>query len=346
MIARTRYVVITSLLVLAVGLGSGLVAYYGGFTTSAFFQQGGPEELKFVPANASLVAYADVQHIMTSGLRQKLRTIFPERENGHQELQDRTGINVETDIDRVVVFVAPAMESDGKFPGTGMMLARGRFDVVKIEALMREHGGQAEEYKGKRLVVAAPREGKPELALGFLEAGLVAVGTNRLVRGAVDLRDGGSSLLTNDEMMNRIRDLDTGDAWVAGRFEELTAQTPIPSEIRSKLPPIVWFSGLARVNESIGAMIKAETRDDESANGLRDVVRGIVALARLQAGSRPEFQALLQSLELGGTGNAVSLSFDLPVELLDTLQALTNHQRRSVRLESERQPGDAGRIAR
>jgi hypothetical protein len=143
---RTRYLVITSLLVLTVGLGTGLVAYYGGFPTSAFSQQAGPDELKFVPSNASLVAYADVQQIMTSGLREKLRSVLPGKTDGRQEFQSHTGINIETDIDRVVAFVAPTATSASAVPGAAMVLARGRFDVVKIEALMREHGARAEDY--------------------------------------------------------------------------------------------------------------------------------------------------------------------------------------------------------
>ena len=33
-----------------------------------------------------------------------------------------------------------------------MVLARGRFDEVRIEALMREHGAHVDAYKGKRLI--------------------------------------------------------------------------------------------------------------------------------------------------------------------------------------------------
>jgi hypothetical protein len=317
--------------VLTVGLGTGLIAYYTGFTTSAFSQQGGPDELKFVPSNASLVAYADVQHIMTSGLRQKLQAAFPEKEDGKREFQDHTGINIETDIDRVVAFVAPTLETGSdKFPGSAMVLARGRFDVVKIEALMREHGAQVEDYKGKRLVVGGEHNGKPTVSLAFLEPGLVAVGTNQLVHSAVDLRDGGQSILTNDAMMARIRDLDTGNAWATGKFEDLTSHAAILPEIREKLPPVTWFSASARVDDSIGATFRAETRDEESANSLRDVIRGGVALAKLQAASRPEFQGLIQSFQLGGTGNAVSISFDLPVQLLDALGALAGQHRRGI----------------
>ncbi len=154
MTARTRYFVIVSLLVMTVGLGTGLVAYYvGGLPAGAFAGRGGPEELGFIPRDAVVIAFANVQEVMGSELRQKLHAAVPMQENGQRELQDQTGINLETDIDRVVACLRPDA-SGGKSPFAGMVLARGRFDEVKIEALMREHGAHVEDYKGKRLIVA------------------------------------------------------------------------------------------------------------------------------------------------------------------------------------------------
>jgi len=56
MTVRTRYFVILSLLVVGVGLGTGLTAYYLGFPTSAFLVTGGPEELRYLPSSSAVVA--------------------------------------------------------------------------------------------------------------------------------------------------------------------------------------------------------------------------------------------------------------------------------------------------
>src|SRR4029079_9731394 len=135
-----RYFVVVSLLVIGVGLGTGLVAYYVGFPTSAFLVTGGPEELRSLPSNSAVVAYADVRDVMASDLRQKFReSLAPEaQENGQREFQEMTGINIETDIDRVVASVEAG--TGGKGDHKGVVLARGRFDEVRIESLMREHG--------------------------------------------------------------------------------------------------------------------------------------------------------------------------------------------------------------
>ena len=164
-----------------------------GFSTSAFTRQGGPDELQFVPANAALVAYADVHDIMTSDLRQKVRSAFPMKEDGQQEFQTQTGINIETDIDHVIAAIVPIGRTGrAAWPGSAIVLARGRFDQVKIEALMREHGAQVEDYKGSRLSSRDDAQGQSAVSLAFLEPGLVAVGTSALIRGAVDLKSGGA----------------------------------------------------------------------------------------------------------------------------------------------------------
>jgi hypothetical protein len=324
MTTRTRYFLVGSLLTLAIGVGVGLVAYSVGLPTSAFTRQGGPDELQFVPANAALVAYADVHDIMTSELRQRVRSTFPMKENGQQEFQSQTGINIETDIDHIVAAFVPTGEQTGRVPGSAIVLARGRFDQVKIEALMRDHGAQVEDYKGSRLVVGDTQQGRSAVSLAFLEPGLVAVGSSPLIRGAVDLKAGGSSIATNDEMMTLIRDLDSGNAWAAGRFDALTAQAKLPDGVAQQLPSVTYFSASAIIDSGIRATLRTESRDEESANGLRDVVRGFLALAKMQASGRPEIATLVQSLQLGGTGKTVSLSFDLPANSIDALAALAH----------------------
>jgi hypothetical protein len=71
MTKQTRYFMAGSAAVLVAGLCTGLVAYYGG-GFQAVSASTGPTELAYVPADASVVAYADVRSIMDSELRQRL----------------------------------------------------------------------------------------------------------------------------------------------------------------------------------------------------------------------------------------------------------------------------------
>jgi hypothetical protein len=341
MTVKTRYFVIVSLLVVGVGLGTGLVAYYVGFPTSAFLIRGGPEELRYLPSTATVVAYADVQQVMASELRQHFReSVLPgAQENGQREFQDLTGINIETDLDHVVACL-DASGTGANNPGSGVVLAKGRFAEVKIEALMREHGALVEVYKGKRLITAltpafpatpdvpfpapaVPKIPRQSFSLTFVEPGLVALGTTTLVQHVIDLHNGGGeSALTNEGLMERVRALDGGNVWAVGRFDVLRARANLPEAVADRLPPITWFSVSGRVDGGFQAVLSAEARDDEAAKNLRDVVRGFLALAKLQVGSKPEYQRFVDSLEIKGTGNTVALSLDVPAQVFDALSAV------------------------
>jgi hypothetical protein len=318
--ARTRYFVIVSLLVLTVGLGAGLVAYYVGLPMGAFSAQG-PDELQLIPRSASLVAFADVHEIMLSDVRQKVLPLLPAAGGqGREELQTQTGINLETDIDHIVAAMVPS-QSDQNVPVGGIVLARGRFEDAKIEALMTSHGGQTETYKGKQVIVAqgdGPRQGV--FAVGFLDSGLLALGSPSLVRAAIDLKDGGESVRTNDDIMTRVRALDDGNAWAVGRFDAL-GHGRLAAGLANRLPPITWFSASSRIDGGIRADIRADTVDNDAANNLREVVRGLVALVKMQANSRPGLTDVVNSFNIGGVGNTVSLSFTVPSSAIETLGA-------------------------
>jgi hypothetical protein len=332
MSTKTRYFVIVSLLVTVVGIGTGLVAYYAGFQGGGVSGPTSLPELRYVPREAGVVAYVDVRQVMASELRKHLQW-SPERGSGQQEFQNQTGVNIETDIDYIVAYTEPSDSARGQTPG--MLLANGTFGEAKVEASMREHGAQVEPYKGKRLIVVPegafsprdstdPRSGDPaasprrDYAVSFLKPGLIAVGNTYLVRRAIDLEGGGDRITTNEEMMNLIQSLDSGHAWAVGRFDALRSVAVLPDGV-NQLSAISWFSVTGKVADGVTGVVRAETRDEESANNLRDLMRGFMALAKLQGGSQPGLQALVQSLQLGGTGKTVALSFSISAEAFELM---------------------------
>lgn len=321
MTKKTRYFMAGSAAVLAAGLATGTVAYFaGGF--QAVSASAVSNELRYVPADATMVAYADVRAIMDSDLRARLKQAMPMHEKGQEQFQAETGIDIERDIDYVVAALAPGLNK-----GAPLVVARGRFDIVRLEGLAIEHGGTMEEYKGKRMVVAkktVDHDTGPvhtgDMVLAFLEPGLVAIGDVGAIKNAIDAQLTAHSITSNNEMMELVGEIGAqNNAWAVGRFDVIASQAKLPTEVMSRMPPVKWFAAAGHINGGISGTLRAEASDEKSGEELRAVVNGFLAAGRLAAQSDPTAGGLVNSLQLSGTGKTVALSFTVPAELLNMI---------------------------
>ena len=321
MTKRTRIFLLISVGVLVVGLGTGLLASYVGFQGLTIIGSNGPDELAYVPHDSRLVAFANVREVMSSDLRRKLQALQPDSAARTNDFEARTGINIESDVDVIVAAIGAGTEM-----GPPLVLARGRFDAVRIEGLMREQGGEAQDYKGTRLVTVTDDD--HDLGVAFVEPGLLAFGTAEAVRRAIDTKAGvGANLTTNAELMNIVKDVDDGNAWAVGRFDAFAASGRIPKEVAGQIPPITWFAATGHIDSGVDGVLRADATTEQAANDLREVIRGFMALARLQTSQTPGISAMLDSLRLGGEGNTVSLGFSLPPEMVDVLASMQGRGR-------------------
>jgi hypothetical protein len=303
-----------------------------------------------------------VRDVMNSEFRQKIRTVLPDHDKqGQEEFQRETGINIEQDVDYVLAWMTPApagQDSAGQDRGVrpvGLVLAHGRFDTAKLEALAVSHGGLVESIGNikvirpganrnqdrERVEVEAPtapgaaptvrhhlrrhHEGAAPM-VAFLEPGLIAIGEEATIRAAITHgASGGRSIRNNEGMANLIGDLDgSSNVWAVGRMDALTSNASLPEPLREHLPAVKWFSASSHVGAGISGLLRAEARDEDAAKNLRDVLQGFMAMARLHAGSKPELAPVMQSLNVSGSGNTVALSFEVPPALIDALVELKN----------------------
>lgn len=312
MTRRTQRFLFLGVAILVVGLGTGLVASYVGFPNLGITSDG-PVELAYVPADATVVAYANVREVMDSAVRQKLiQQVAPG--TGADAFEAETGINIQTDVDRLVATISGSPDPSNPASSRPLLVARGRFDTARIEAAIRARGGDVEEYNKQRLITF-----QNELGLSFVEPDLAVVGSPASVKRAIDTKAAGKNVTENSALMSIVKDFQGGNAWAIAHFESIAAGNVIPQEIRQQLPPVTWFAVNGRIDDSIRAMVRAEARDEAAAINLRDVVRGIVALARMQTTQHPELAELVNTLELGGQGTTVTLGFTVPPSVIDLL---------------------------
>jgi hypothetical protein len=276
-----------------------------------------PAELRFVPADAELVAYADVHSIVASDMRKELERMAMGQRHGQPQAHEFAGIDLEKNINHVLAYTQAG--GGDAAPSRSLVLAQGTFDQASVEQFIRDHGGSVEDYHGKHLLV---RQVKPdptqheEVAVGFVRPDLIAVGGAELVKRALDASTAGgggasADVTANADLMRLMRDASPGTAWVAGQFDAVSRGIKLPPNVRQQMPPLRLVSVSAHIDGGLRATVKAETADKAAADQLRDVLRGAVAFVRLQAGSKPELQDAFKSIEMGGTGTTVQLSFGL-----------------------------------
>lgn len=309
---RTRLFVLVASSTLVAGIGTAGVASY--VSRGLLAQAGGTaaSDLAFVPAAAQVVAFADVRRVMDSGLRQRLHADLDHAGNPKNQLNE-IGLNLERDVDSVVVAALPGAGGTGP-GGMPLLIARGRFDTARIEATIRNAGGAPTEHRGYRFVA------NERVAVAFIETGLIVAGAPASVRLSLDTKANDSGSITGDESLVRlVRRVDDATTWVVADFQALQSTKMLP--MASQLPSITWLAASGDVGEGLTARIFAEGRDERAAQDLQEVVRGFVALARMQSGQEAALNQLLNSVELTGDGKTVSLSFAIPAEFFDRLKS-------------------------
>lgn len=322
---KTRYFVAISAAVLAIGLGTGIVASYVGLPVSVFSSAAGPEELQYVPADAAVVAYANVREVLNSDFRKRFNDIGPSQDDKN-EFEEKTGLNFEQDVDSVVAAVMPKDGMANNPAGSFLVLARARYQASRLEALAIEHGAQVTEYKGKRLITHHEENDgdkkHDDMAFGFVEADLVAFGTVDAVKASIDARESNRNVVGNNDMMKLVNEINGANAWAVGKFDAIAEKAGLPTEISSAMPAISWFSAAGHVNGGISGTFKAEAKDEATAKNLRDLAGGFLAMAKMQAANKPGMQQLADSLVISGDGNTVALAFEIPSEVLDVIEGL------------------------
>src|SRR5918999_4531604 len=245
MTRKSRYFVLIAGAVLVVGLGGGLIAYLA-YNRVAGIPAGVPSEVRYVPVDAEVVAFANVRAIMDSELRRALMSsVDPESRKGKQMMSEFAGVDLEKQVDHVVMYVEPFVRQNQETAKPAdipraALLVNGSFDQARIEQFIRDHGGAVQEHNGRKLFVRDG--GRQHVAVGFVEQNLIAIGQADLVRRAIDVSRGSNrdfrNVTTNADLMNLVRDNSGSTAWIAGQFEEISRRMKLPAAISSQVPPV------------------------------------------------------------------------------------------------------------
>jgi hypothetical protein len=322
---RSRTVVLGSTLVVIVGALAAMGALYLSPARAAVGPL--PAEGLVLPADTRFVVGLDVKRLMASELYAKNAGRGPVRPDAFADLEAKTGLNPERDLDQVVIAGGPSAGTGRHTPG--LVLVSGRFDRYKLSrALETTHKGVTwKDHQGTTVYMFSEgRKGAD--AAAFLDDDTLVFGSQSAVEETVASRVRGTTpLRTNAALMALLGRVKPGSTfWMVGD-QSLLANLPksIPAPgggdgASLQLPAVRTLVVTGDLDPQIALEVTAETADEAAAKNLADVVRGLMALAALQGSQKPELKELASAVSVTTETNQVHVSARIPHALFESLQ--------------------------
>ena len=320
---RSRWVVLGSAVVVTVGTLVAMGAIYLSPARAAVGPM--PAEGLILPADTRFVVGLDVRRFVQSELyTTNRRTMRPE---SFGELEEKTGLDPERDLDQVVIAGGPSVASGRRQPG--LVLVSGRFDRYKLSRAIETSGKGVTWKDHQGTTVYMFGEGrKGAEAAAFLDDDTLVFGSQAAVEGTIASRVGGKApLRTNSALMALLERVKPGSTfWMVGDqslLSNLPQSVPAPggSDGASlQLPAVQNLIVTGDLDPQIAVEATAETADEVAAKNLADVLRGLLALGALQGNQKPELKELASAVSVSTEVNQVHVNARIPHALFQSLQ--------------------------
>lgn len=283
-----------------------------------------PPEALALPGDASFVMGLDVKRLVASPFyRRQGGGNAQARLDAFKELQEKTGLDPERDVDAIVFSGA---QGGGARGGAAVVL--GSFEEAKLkQAIERKPGVTAAKHEG--LAVYSFGEGDAARSLAILGRRALILGQDQAVRATLEnRRSGAAGLSSNAALVALLKRVKPGATfWMVGDqsvLQNLPKTVPAPGAGGSggslSLPALKQLVVSGDVEPQLAFDVTGDTVDEAGAKGLADMLRGFIAIASMQASQRPELAGLASAFNVTQTGAQVTVTVRIPPELLDALQ--------------------------
>jgi len=317
---RSRLVFFAAMTVVVVGVAAGVGALWLSPARAAVGPLAG--EALILPADAKFVMGFDVKRFAASPFYERFKAQRGMQPAALEDLEAKTGLNPARDLDQIVV-------AGTGVKGAGVAVALGHFDLYKLGRAIEASGkAQGTSYEGVT-VYNFSEESKQPLSLALVDESTLVLGpTDQVTQALASRTRGETPLKTNAALMARVEKIQPGSTfWMVGDQSLLASlPTSIPGPGGSAgggslaLPSLVGLTVTGDLDPQVSIAVTGEARDAAAAKNLADVVRGLVAMASLQAAQKPELQQLASAVSVATDENRVLVSARIPYETLDALQ--------------------------
>jgi hypothetical protein len=263
--------------------------------------------LRAVMPDAVVVAGADVDRIMSSPFGQFMLDRLRAEEENLQKVIEMTGFDPRRDL-REVMLASRAPQ--GK--GSGLVMARGTFDVGKLTATASTHGAVLDSYQ----------------EMVALLSGLVLAGPEADVRAALDRLQASTATsapitvqANTASMQWDVWGVSTGSpAQFAGAIKNPNVGGALKGDV---LQGITQTSGGVRFGANVEVGGEAVMRSAQDATALVDVYKFLMSMVQMNAPkagpASSQLQSFLGSMNVTTSGNVVKFTAQLPEAELEQL---------------------------
>jgi len=337
---RSRRLILTAAAISVLGVG---VAFSTRLTGTARAALGPvPPEALALPADSSVVMGFDVKALTGSQFYAKFGG---EGEPGHvdalAEIERKTGLNPARDIDSVVIAIrANATEPKGEgarphHPENALVFVTGRFDAARLESSLPE-AGKATKERRDGVTIYREATGKSNGAVALLDAGILVAGDAASVETFLVNRSTGHGIRDSAQLVSQLESIEPGSTfWAVGGPSVLSRVTSQVGGPAANLPAIKQVVAYGHLDPEVGMTATAEAADAKSATKIADVLRGFSAMLSLQAGQKPEFAQIADSISVATEDEKVHVKATITHELIESLKksAMSAHAKKAAEFE-------------
>ena len=270
--------------------------------------------LNLVMPDAKVIAGVNVEQAKGTTFGQYILTQMQTHDSDMQKLATLTGFDPRRDVRELLV--ASDGTPDSK---TGLALARGNFDVAKITALASTHGVVTELYGGVTILEDPKSQ---ERGIAFIDNTTVAAGDTASVKGAIDRLKSAQPLPA--AVLVKINTWSTSqDAWGISTVPPATlvppSKTGQANPMQAAFQNVQQAAGGVKFGANVVFSGEATCDTAQNASTLGDVIKLLINLAQMQAGTDPTAAALVKSVTVTASGNLVKVSANLPEDVFQQL---------------------------
>ena len=331
---RSRRLIATAAAISVLGVGLAFSTRLTGTARAAVGPV--PPEALALPADSSVVMGFDVRALTSSQFYAKFGADGqPGRVEALAEIERKTGLNPERDIDSVVVAIRTQAaepnaqaQADGKRhhgPENALVFVTGRFDAARLESSIPD-SGKASKERRDGVTIYREATGKSTGAVALLDAGILVAGDSASVETFLANRLTGHGIRDSQELVSLLETIEPGSTfWAVGGPSVLSRVTSEVGGPAANLPSVKQVVAYGHLDPEVGMTATAEAADAKSATKIADVLRGFSAMLSLQAGQKAELAQIADSISVATEDDKVHVKATFTHELLESLKKSTAH---------------------